>query len=222
MYDIFQAWLIFSRGKPINIDGYYGNQCVDVDMALAEAYFPGHKWPELIGYGNAKDLYDAANPLYFEKIPYTPGFVPQPGDMFVRDGTAANPEGHTGAVIDANSQFMHVLQQDGYNPSGVAYEGDLSYSKIIGFLRARTEQLDMPGSPYDTVPTNPDEIGLHYRIRMFREATGAEKANIDKHSWGQILDDNVAELGKRLKAAENNTGKYTKDGVVSWLQNNLN
>lgn len=216
---LFTPWYNFSLGKPINTDGAYGNQCVDVVTAWSEYLWPDLRYWQTIGFGDARMLYAGASSAYFEKIPYSPGVVPKMGDIFVKKGTIGNPEGHTGAVKSATASSMQTLEQNGYNSSGVSYAFNQSYNNVIGFLRPRIGQVMQPDK-YDTVPTG-DDVGIHYRKRMFREASAAEKANKAKLTWSQILDDNVAELGARLKAAENSTKEYTKDGVVSYIQNKL-
>lgn len=76
-----------------------------------------------------------------------------------------------------------------------ACSGALDVERII---RQAKEGIYM-GFNYNSVPT-PEEKTKHYRNRLFREPTPAELAN--KDVWGKVLDDNVAELGARLKAAQ--------------------
>lgn len=198
MDSIFQPWLTFSLGKQIDIDHAFGDQCVDVVLAWAEQLYPGVPWTVSIGYGNAKDLFAAANPAYFDKILYTVGFVPQEGDVFVKDGTPANPEGHTGAVINANANTMHVIQQDGYNPAGVAYEGDIALQNnhIIGFLRPKI------GEPvgtfnYNAIPSDAD-LKAFFNGRLGRDPDAAEYAN--QQPWGFWYDATSQELFVRSSA----------------------
>lgn len=134
---VFDNWYQSVIGQPVDIDGYYGDQCVDLDMSWSEYRFKPHKWPELLGFGNATDLFRTASPVYFGKIPYSAGVVPQQGDMGVIAGHSGNPEGHTYVVISATASSQHVIEQNGYNPSGVAYTTDRGYSYVIGFLRPK-------------------------------------------------------------------------------------
>jgi hypothetical protein len=130
----FQAWYNKSLGQPIDIDQAFGDQCVDVAMSWAEYCFPGHKWPELLGYGDAKDLYAAANAAFFDKLQ---NIVPQQGDMAIFGATSTNPYGHIAVVINGYQNAMNVIEQNGFNPSGVAYLAQRPYSNVIGYLRPK-------------------------------------------------------------------------------------
>lgn len=141
----FQEWYDQTLGHQIDIDGAYGDQCVDVAMSWAQFCFPGHQWPELLGHGDAKDLFGAANPDFFEKLT---GITPTQGDMVVFGATPTNPYGHIAVVISADASHMQVIEQNGFNPSGVAYVATRPYNNIIGYLRPKGEQnMSTPLAP---------------------------------------------------------------------------
>lgn len=77
----------------------------------------------------------------------------------------------------------------------VGWSEDISGIKVI--------DMENKMSKYSVVPVG-DDVGMHYRKRMGREATDAEKANKDRKTWAEILDDNVTELLRRLIRAEQN------------------
>lgn len=134
----FQTWYDQTLGKPIDVDGAFGDQCVDVAMSWAQFCFPGHKWPELLGYGDAKDLFNASNANYFEKL--SPQTAHQ-GDLVVFGATSTNPYGHIAVVVNGYADSMNVIEQNGFNPSGVAYLAQRPYNNVIGLLRPKG--LDM-------------------------------------------------------------------------------
>lgn len=213
MSPLFQNWFDSSNGRPIDIDGYYGNQCVDVIMSWSQYCYQGHGWPELLGFGNAADLYDTANPQYFEKIPYTKGFIPKEGDIGVISGSSGNPEGHVYVVISAGANDQFVIEQNGYNPSGVAYTTNRGYTKYLrGFLRPKGITMEQPINDGDFHNLYPPAIG--------REANENDKAYWKgKTSWKDFMYDTIgradfaqqykAEIGA-LKAAQSISASETK------------
>lgn len=130
----FQNWYNASINKPIDVDGAFGDQCVDVAMSWAQYLYPGHGWPELLGYGNAKDLFGTSNAAYFNKVNDRPA---HPGDMVVFGPTPTNPYGHIAVVRSADNSYMQVIEQNGFNPSGVAYNAQRPYNNVIGLLRPK-------------------------------------------------------------------------------------
>lgn len=121
-------------------------------------------------------------------------------------GREATPETiETSARLIADLATRHSIPLDRQHVikhSEVPYATQCSGTIPIDYLVERAKQLQGGNmDKYDAVPHG-DDVGFHYRNRLFREATSAEKANKANLTWAQILDDNVTELGKRLKAAE--------------------
>lgn len=138
----FGPWLTSIIGKGINVDKYAGNQCVDVIMSFVQYIWPHHTWEQLLGYGNAKDLYNSADLAYFDKIPYKLGVKFQRGDIVVYGAVTGNPYGHILVVTSRhflNLRFtFNAVEQNGFNPSGVAYKITRPYTNnIIGVLRPK-------------------------------------------------------------------------------------
>lgn len=173
---MFQDWLNKTIGKQVDIDKYAGDQCVDVAMSWAEYLYPGHKWPELLGYGNAKDLFSAASPIYFDKVMKNP----QQGDMVVFGATNTNPYGHIAVVINAGDT-LDVIEQNGFNPSGVAYEAHRPYANIIGYLRPKGASMAK------TADQKADEL---YKL------LDQTNKNVDK--LYQIVNENLQAINKTI------------------------
>jgi len=138
----FQAWKKGAIGRKIDVDRAYGDQCVDVIMDYSQYCFPGHRWPELIGYGNAKDLFRASNAKYWNKVVNNPKDskqVPPQGAAIVYNGFKGNPYGHIAVVDSSNVRGVNVVEQNGFNPGGKTFEVFRNYSQlpIIGWLIPR-------------------------------------------------------------------------------------
>lgn len=92
------AWAQSMVGKSIDVDGYYGAQCVDLIMAYYD-YLEGYHVS-----GNGCDYATNALPSGWQRIPNA---RPQKGDILVYTGTSANPYGH---VAIYESDYVHYDQ----------------------------------------------------------------------------------------------------------------
>lgn len=120
--DRFEQWKQWALGKYINVDGWWGSQCVDAIMSYVEALFTGLTWQILLGFGNAKDIFTTANLSYFERIANDPNDInqlPEKGDIMVYDATSTNKFGHIGICDGADSGGVWLIQQDGFVDDGV-------------------------------------------------------------------------------------------------------
>ncbi len=136
----FSSWAAGAIGRGIDVDHASGNQCVDVINDYAEARFPGVDHGVSIGGGNAKDLFSGASTQYFDKLP--PGSTPQPGDIICIGPNDYSPtNGHVAVVESVQNGVVHVVQQDGNNPGGVTYRGQISTTEmnaLQGYLRPKS------------------------------------------------------------------------------------
>lgn len=101
-------WINNSIGKQYDFDGYFGFQCVD----YSNAYWNYVTGGRLAGEG-AKDLpfwndFKGVATVYKN----TPSFLAQAGDIVVWGSTFGNGFGHTAVVIDANSNYIVVVEQN--------------------------------------------------------------------------------------------------------------
>lgn len=135
----FTDWKKKAIGRHIDVDHAYGAQCVDVALDYAQYCFPGHSWRELLGYGNAKDLFKASNPKYWSKVVNNPNNakqVPPQGSVIIYNAFRGNPYGHIAVVDSSNARGVNVIEQNGFNPGGKAFEVFRTYGQlpIIGWL----------------------------------------------------------------------------------------
>jgi uncharacterized coiled-coil protein SlyX len=187
----YTSWKKSVIGKQLNVDGAYGSQCVDLIMAYAEYLFPGHDWPELIGRGNAKDLFSAANPQYFTKIKNDYANVdqlPRQGDILVFGATPQqgftnkyhNPYGHIGIAdsrISASGfNLLQLNAPSSSSPVNVHYYS-WRYRPCIGWLRPRVQAKPTPTKPKGdnmaTLTTKTD-LDMLYQAMLGRPHHGNE------------------------------------------------
>lgn len=155
-----EEWLATAVGVPINPDGHYGLQCVDVPDGYAQAIF-GVPWARSMGGVNgARELLDAAPDEFWirtDNDPNDPALIPSRYDVVVFGGTAQNEWGHTGVCESADANGMWLVQQDGFAPPLVFVDGAWYSNKpchrawlpywgpgtglVIGWLTPREEKI---------------------------------------------------------------------------------
>jgi hypothetical protein len=208
----FAEWIQAAESDKngIDVDLAFGNQCVDVWLSWITYLYPQFPRSELTGPGNAKDLFAAANPKYFEKIPYRNGFIPGQGDGVIWGPTASNPFGHVAVVIMADGKGVNVLEQNGFNPSGVAYRATRPYLNVIGYLRPQVLKGD--DMPVD------GKTAAQWK-EFWLQDIGLERAQSRLNS-GDVTNLTRALYGKEPTEAELSfVGKQWKELVYAMLSN---
>ena len=125
------------NGKKVDFDGQYGAQCVDLFRQYCKDVL---KIPQPSGVTGARELYTEyeKKPVevkHFERLPY-PENKPIAGDVVVFDKMRGNPYGHVAVVIAADTNYIKVLEQDGYAQTGTKF-AYWKYKNVLGFLRKR-------------------------------------------------------------------------------------
>ena len=139
------GWAQLVQGQSIDMDGWYGAQCVDLmhhylDSALGITYPHGFT-------GNAYPIFqEAANTMVktsrrlgqvtFTKHHYRPGDKPRPGDIVF--WSAPDP-GHVAIVLSADSQTLTTVDQNWVNSSANGSPATQvvhpHYNHVAGWLR---------------------------------------------------------------------------------------
>lgn len=141
--------------KGINHDGAFGAQCVDLIYNYTHFLFHPNEskaaYRKSISGGNGGDLYHTASGVYYDKTPYTPGFVAQRGDIIVfkyRLSRGLGSAGHSAVVESATADAINVITQDGWGGNYVRRSvyylstyAVYNYSEIVGILRPKVEKI---------------------------------------------------------------------------------
>ena len=125
------------NGKKVDFDGRYGAQCVDLFRQYCKDVL---NIPHTGGVIGASELYTKYEKMplekkYFEKIEFK-GTPPIAGDVVIFDKMQGNPYGHVAIVIAADTNYIKVLEQDGYAQTGTKF-AYWKYAHVLGFLRKR-------------------------------------------------------------------------------------
>ena len=126
-----KTWLSSHKGKSVDVDGYYGAQCMDLIVRYGLDLFKWHPT------GDAKDLWTQKLPAGWKRIKNTPSFIPKAGDIAVFE---MGQYGHTSICTGVgNKSRFNSLDQNWYNTNSVTGSPAAvvvhDYSRLIGVLR---------------------------------------------------------------------------------------
>lgn len=161
-----EEWINSAEGVPMDPDGAYGYQCVDLVDQYAQDIF-GVRWQESVGGVNgAKDLLDRVPDAYWWRTDNNPNDsnqVPKRGDVIVWGGDAANPWGHTALILSSDANGVTVLQQNGnenWRPAHSAWLGYYAWGTggVKGWLTPKTDKLLPPDKVSQCVVVSGDTV----------------------------------------------------------------
>jgi hypothetical protein len=141
------------KGQPVDFDGSFGAQCVD----LARQYFK-----EVWGFTRQPEGVIGAADFYFKHenrraqrelcdchmFSIADGHVPPVGAVVIFGSTGTNQYGHIGICVNADTEGMDVFEQDGIanekalkegRPQKGAYIGRWNYDRLLGWLTKKGE-----------------------------------------------------------------------------------
>jgi hypothetical protein len=124
------------KGKPVDFDGQYGAQCVDLARQYMKEAWGFTKQPE--GVTGAQDFFfkHESRPVQRELCVCTAYYdvntPPPSGALVVFRSSGNNRYGHIGICIDADDKRMLVFEQDGIANEKAIKEGREQKGACIG------------------------------------------------------------------------------------------
>lgn len=192
------AWANSQIGKYINVDGAYGNQCVDLIMAyyqyLGVSRVSGH------GYQYAYN----SLPSGWTRIQNTPSFVPEPGDIVVWTTAIGGGYGHVAIFLYGDTNSFTSLDQNW--PKGTSCQKVThNYNAVWGVIRP-----DFKSSETDN-PTVSNKVEFH-SSSVSNISSNAATINTWVNSSGTIT-----KMGFSLSSNGKQFNKiYTNLSAVEW------
>lgn len=199
------------RGGGIDVDGYYGFQCMDFVVAYG-LILAGHRLS-----GNAITLTSQAVPSGWQRIKNTASFIPEPGDIAIWGLGSFAQYGHTGIILSANMNTFVSVDQNwnnanltvGSSPATINH----NYNGFWGVMRPKFD-------PEPTAPTAPGQRKVGSVKVAYRKAanTGGELidwfdagavANFKGFVHGQPVDGNDIWFVGALTGGYSWSGGYT-------------
>lgn len=124
-------------GKPLDFDGYYGTQCVDVIMQFTADVLKIPRW----GSGNAVGRWTDYPTAHFERIANTASFVPRLGDIVVWGTWSGNPYGHIAIATGEGDTNRFVAFGANWPVGDVCGYDWYSYANVLGVLRFKNQSV---------------------------------------------------------------------------------
>jgi hypothetical protein len=138
----FNEFITKYNGKPVDFDGMYSNQCVDL---MREYIARVVAQPQ--GQAGAADFWTAYDKdpvlkLLFDKIPNTPNGIPQPGDIMFWNKNKGGGYGHVAIFISGDvKKFISFDQNWGKpinkNMNDPCKKVTHDYTDILGWLHPK-------------------------------------------------------------------------------------
>jgi len=205
----FQQFLDKYDRKPLNPDGIYGQQCVDV----IKQYFVDCLGIPAIR-NNAVDYWTNYPTAHLTKIVNTPSFVPQKGDIVVW-GTSVGQYGHIAIIIDANVNSFTSFDQNWPfdNGTGVAHFQWHNYTGVLGVLRPK-KNVNFDQAAFDADVAEKARIASDRmqkeeaaRVAAEQKKLAEEQKRLDAELAAKIAAEESARQLAELKAQEEAVAK---------------
>ena len=201
------SWMYSKNGVALDWDGSYGAQCVDLIY-----YYYNYLGVSVMG-GNAKDYAWNALPNGWQRIRYYSGFVPQPGDIFVRtaDGFVDGVYyGHIGLVISADAYNFSSMEQ---NYAGRQYCSSVNRKTSYIEYIIRPDFVKTPAqNPWMELGTVTDITETRVKLNAtVRNPSAVTVTAVGCYIWdesGKLIRDHIEEMNSSYK---------TRDYVPAWF-----
>ncbi len=135
-------------GQGIDLDGAYGNQCVDLINKYVRDVLGISPWG-----GNAIDKWSNYPTDHFDRIENTPTGVPTEGDIVVW-GSKIGQYGHVAIFSKGDANAFDSFDQN-WPIGSVSHFQHHTYNGVLGWLRFKAPVPTPPPAPE---PTQPDPI----------------------------------------------------------------
>ena len=128
--EFFQAY----NGKPIDFDGSWGNQCVDLYRQYCkEALEVIKQSPGVLG---AYQIWNTYRKDDFDQIVNTPEGIPQVGDVIIWKKASTLPFGHVAVFKEGDVNTFLSFDQNWPTGSYCHFQNH-SYKNVLGWLRPK-------------------------------------------------------------------------------------
>ena len=179
----FEDFIKKYDGQPIDYDGAWGNQCVDLYRQYVKEVLGYPQSPPVEG---AKDIWNSYLPEYFKRIENTPMGVPEKGDVVIF-GTTLGKYGHVSIFVEGTTSRFTSLDQN-YPTGSLCHLQGHTYSAVIGWLTPLKKSMDIP----EWLKTLLQEANLTLQDEGIFRAFWQKAKDYDQH---------VRELQEQVKSA---------------------
>lgn len=195
-------WVRSQVGKAVDVDGYYGPQCVDLAMAYYD-YLEGRH-----AFGNGVDYWYNQLPSGWKRIAYKKGFIPQAGDIMVWSGGY----GHVAIFESGTKTHYTAYHQNFAGKRYVDIERNLPYDNyspntFMGVIRPNwSNKTTVSVSKVTVSPTSKTiEVGANFTLKTTVTPTNATNKAVSYKSSNTgvaTVDSKGKVIGKKAGKAK--------------------
>ena len=132
----FDAFIAKWTGKPVDFDGVYPSQCMDLMHQYVYDVL-GLTDRKLLAHPAAYQVYtEFTETQYFDKIANTPTGIPQKGDIVLFNKTPSNPYGHVCVFVEGDANKFKSFDAN-YPTGSLPHVQDHTYGYCLGWLRPK-------------------------------------------------------------------------------------
>lgn len=138
----FDEFIAKWTGKPVDFDGVYPNQCMDLMHQYVYDVL-GLTDRKLLAHPAAYQVFtDFSEKDTFDKIANTPDGVPQKGDIVLFNKTPSNPYGHVCIFIEGDAKKFQSFDAN-YPTGSLPHVQTHTYGYCLGWLRPKATSPDL-------------------------------------------------------------------------------
>jgi len=122
------------NGKPLDFDGYYGYQCMDLYRQYVKECL---EFPQSPGVAGAADVWDTYLSDRYDRIENTPTGVPEKGCIIIWNANAGGGYGHI-AIFNNGDANAFVSFDQNWPVSSYCHFQSHNYTNVRGWLKPKT------------------------------------------------------------------------------------
>lgn len=136
--DFISKW----NGKPVDFDGVYPNQCMDLMHQYVYDVL-GITDRKILAHPAAYQVFTQfTESQYFDKVDNTPSGIPQKGDIVLFNKTSSNPYGHVCIFVSGDANRFKSFDAN-YPTGSLPHIQDHTYGYCLGWLHPKNTQPDL-------------------------------------------------------------------------------
>lgn len=165
-------------GKKVDYDGFYGGQCVDLYRQYVKKVLG---FPQSPGVGGAAEIWESADPKYYDFIKNDPNAVPSRGDIVIWNRRVGGGFGHVAIFLSGDVNGFTSLDQNWPTLSKVT-KTKHTYSSVIGWLHPKEDSMSdgtisVPSKTFEQL------VGKADKLDQIRTTIGTDSATEIKNDY---------------------------------------
>jgi hypothetical protein len=183
-------------GNKLDFDGWYGGQCTDLYRFYVKEVLG---FPQSPGVGGATEIWDTADPKYYDFIENTPNAIPKQGDIVIWDRRVGSGFGHVAIFLEGDVNSFVSLDQN-FPTLNKVTKTKHDYKAVKGWLRPKVQITQEP------MEKELKELLDYYKVKDIPELK-------------RMVDEQLTFLESARKGNKELKDKY--DSFILWVVNEL-